>query len=447
MNTGRQQLVEDIFASARRRQPMDRPPYLAQACQGDTELLREVEEMLSRHENSHETVILGPVEREWIGPYHVEGRIGAGGMGEVYRARDLKLKREVAIKVLPTAQMKDQQARDRLLKEAQAASALNHPNIVTVYEINSDRGMDYLVMEYVKGTTFDNLIATGRLSLSDLIRYGTAIASPLAAAHSVGIVHRDIKPANIMIAADGQIKILDFGLAKLQPSGGDPQATAQMSTPGVIMGTLSYMSPEQAHGQPLDGRSDIFSLGVVLYEAATGTLPFKGASAMAILQAVVSEEPPRPSSLNPSLPARFDRVIARALAKNKQERFETADQLSEALRDINQSGDLPPAPSAPLSEQPQDGAVRVDVLYLDIVKSTRNTTDVQHQMNRRAHRNHTKEFRFPACHRKGRAGFLAQRRRCRARVYAESRSTPSRRHRNRARAENPDSVPRPHGDS
>lgn len=383
MNTGRQQLVEDIFVSARRHQPLDRPTYLAQVCQGDAELLREVEEMLSRRENSHETVILGPVEREWIGPYHVEGRIGAGGMGEVYRARDPRLKREVAIKVLPIAHMKDQDARDRLLKEAQAASALNHPSIVTVYDIGSDRGMDYLVMEYVKGNTFDNVIAAGRLSLADLIRYGTAIASPLGAAHSVGIVHRDIKPANIMITADGQIKILDFGLAKLQPSGGDPQATAQMSTPGVIMGTLSYMSPEQAHGEPLDGRSDIFSLGVVLYEAATGTLPFKGASAMAILQAVVSQEPPRPSSLNAALPARFDRVIARALAKNKLERFETADQLSEALRDINQSGDLGVAPSPPSSAQPQDGAVRVDVLYLDIVKSTRNTTDVQHQMNRR----------------------------------------------------------------
>ncbi len=335
------------------------------------------------HENEHETVILGPVEREWIGPYHVEGRIGAGGMGEVYRARDPRLERDVAIKVLPAAHMKDPEFRLRLLKEARAASALNHPNIVTVFDIGSDRGMDYLVMEFVKGQTFEKVIASGRLSLADLIRYGTAIASPLAAAHAVGIVHRDIKPANIMIAADGQVKILDFGLAKLQPANSDPQATAQMSTPGVIMGTISYMSPEQAHGEPLDGRSDIFSLGVVLYEAATGTLPFKGSSAMAILQAVVSEDPPRPSSLNHSLPARFDRVIACALAKNKLERFETADQLSEALRDINQSGDLPVAPSPPASVQPQDGAVRVDVLYLDIVKSTRNTTDVQHQMNRR----------------------------------------------------------------
>jgi serine/threonine protein kinase len=338
--------------------------------------------MPSGHENEHETVILGPVEREWIGPYHVEGRIGAGGMGEVYRARDPRLERDVAIKVLPAAHMKDPESRLRLLKEARAASALNHPNIITVFDIGSDRGMDYLVMEYVKGNTFDSVIAGGPLSLSDLIRYGTAVASPLAAAHAIGIVHRDIKPANIMIAADGQVKILDFGLAKFQPPTSDSQATVQMSTPGVVMGTISYMSPEQAHGQALDGRSDIFSLGVVLYEAATGMLPFKGSSSMAILQAVVSEDPPRPSSLNPSLPARFDRVIARALAKNKLERFETADQLSEALRDINQSGDLPAAPSAPPSAEPREGAERVDVLYLDIVKSTRNTTDVQHQMNR-----------------------------------------------------------------
>jgi serine/threonine protein kinase len=395
MNTGRQQLVEDIYASARQRQPLDRPPYLAQACLGDPELLREVEEMLSRHENQQATVILGPVEREWIGPYRVESRIGAGGMGEVYRARDSRLKREVAIKVLPTAHMKDQEARDRLLKEAQAASALNHPSIVTVYDIGSDRGMDYLVMEYVKGNTFDHVIAAGRLSLSDLIRYGTAIASPLAAAHSIGIVHRDIKPANIMITTDGQVKILDFGLAKQQPTGGDPDATVQMSTPGVIMGTISYMSPEQAQGQMLDGRSDIFSLGVVLYEAATGTLPFKGSNAMAILHAVVSHDPPKPSSLNPSLPDRFDRVIARALAKNKQERFETADQLSEALRDINQSGELRQPPSGAPPAEPQDGAVRVDVLFLDIVKSTRQNTDVQHLVNRRLKEiiQNTSEFR------------------------------------------------------
>src|SRR5262249_29621882 len=156
-NTGRQQLVEDIYASARRRQPVERGFYLAQACQGDAELLREVEEMLSRHEDEHTTVVLGPVEREWIGPYRVQGRIGAGGMGEVFRARDPRLERDVAIKVLPAAHMKDPEFRRRLLKEARAASALNHPNIVTVFDIGSDRGMDYLVMEYVKGNTFDNL--------------------------------------------------------------------------------------------------------------------------------------------------------------------------------------------------------------------------------------------------------------------------------------------------
>jgi serine/threonine protein kinase len=271
-----------------------------------------------------------------LGPYQIEAALGAGGMGEVYRAQDTRLHRTVAIKILPHDKLADEDRRRRFLQEARAASALNHPNIVVLHDISSDAGVDFIVMEYVRGTTLKDRIQSGALPFEDVSRCGSQIAGALAAAHAAGIVHRDIKPANIMITPEGQIKVLDFGLAKLtQVAGADSQAetrTMLETTPGVIAGTVAYMSPEQTRAESLDGRTDIFSLGAVLYEAATGRLPFRGPSTLAVMHAIATEEPPAPSTVNRRLPPEFDRVIERALAKDKNDRYSSAKEMMGALQ-------------------------------------------------------------------------------------------------------------------
>jgi len=248
-----------------------------------------------------------------LGPYEILAQIGAGGMGEVYRAQDTRLHRSVAIKVLPHDKLADDDRKRRFLQEARAASALNHPHIVVLHDISSDGGVDFMVMEYVPGTTLKDRIRSGALPFADVARYGAQIASALAAAHAAGIVHRDIKPANIMITPEGQIKVLDFGLAKLTQIGPmDSQSETQSmleTTPGTIAGTVAYMSPEQTRAETLDARTDIFSLGSVLYEAATGRLPFQGPSTLAVMHAIAAEEPPAPSTVRRNLPGKFDLVI------------------------------------------------------------------------------------------------------------------------------------------
>jgi serine/threonine protein kinase len=213
-----------------------------------------------------------------LGPYEIRAALGAGGMGEVYSALDTRLHRTVAIKVLPPAKFRDADREARFLQEARAASALNHPNIVTLHDIASDGGVHFLVMEYVPGEVLSRVIAQKGLALSDLADYATQMACALAAAHAAGIVHRDIKPANVIVTPRRQVKILDFGLAKLQESADESAETrprrAELTEPGMVMGTVSYMSPEQARGEPVDGRTDLFSLGAVLYEMATGRRAF-----------------------------------------------------------------------------------------------------------------------------------------------------------------------------
>lgn len=259
-------------------------------------------------------------------------------MGEVCRARDTRLHRDVAVKVLPHDKLADADRKRRFLQEARAASALMHPNIVVLHDTSSDHEMDFLVMEYVQGTTLKALIQSGPLPAGAVIRYGTQIASALVGAHAARIVHRDIKPANIMITPEGQIKVLDFDLAKLtQIVGGDAQSdtlTMLETTPGVIAGTVAYMSPEQTRAESLDGRTDIFSLGSVLYEAATGRLPFQGPSTLAVMHAIAAEEPPPPSAVRRSLPPEFDLVIERALAKDRNNRYGSAKEMMEELQDM-----------------------------------------------------------------------------------------------------------------
>jgi serine/threonine protein kinase/Flp pilus assembly protein TadD len=278
---------------------------------------------------------------EQLGPYQILASLGAGGMGEVYRAQDTRLHRTVAIKILPQDKLADNDRRRRFLQEARAASALNHPHIVVLHDISSDAGVDFMVMEYVRGTTLKDRIQSGALPFGDVARYGSQIASALAAAHAAGIVHRDIKPANIMITPEGQIKVLDFGLAKLtQVVAGDSEAdtrTILETTPGMIAGTVAYMSPEQTRAEPLDGRTDVFSLGSVLYEAATGRRPFQGPSTLAVMHAIAAEEPLAPSTVKRDLPSEFDDLIERALAKDKNHRYASAKEMANELIDALQA--------------------------------------------------------------------------------------------------------------
>jgi len=276
-------------------------------------------------------------------------------MGEVYKARDARLDRFVALKVLATATLQDPERKRRFVQEARAASALNHPSIVTIYDIGNDDGVDYLAMEMIPGKPFNQLISRNGLSLGEILRYGAQIADALSKAHAAGIVHRDLKPANVMVTPEGLVKVLDFGLAKLVEHGAmEDSATRSMALTdkGTIMGTAAYMSPEQAEARPTDCRSDIFSLGAMLYEMATGQHAFQGASPMATLTAVLRDEPKPVSQLTSGLPQELSRIISRCLRKDPDKRFQHAADVKVALEELkeeSQSGDLPsPVASKPV---------------------------------------------------------------------------------------------------
>src|SRR3989454_7026576 len=271
--------------------------------------------------------------------YRIVGKIGEGGMGHVYQAEDTKLGRLVALKFLPPETIRDEKAKRRLTQEARAASALSHPNIVTIYSIDEQEGLDFIVMEYVPGETLKEALMRGAISFSQVLEIGEQVANALAAAHSLKIIHRDIKPANMLLTAGGQAKVLDFGLAKVirpLPEEIDKEAPtmADLTGAGTILGTISYMSPEQTRGEVLDARSDIFSLGCVLYEAATGKLPFSGPSMLSVMHEIAAVEHPAPSTVNPDLPRDFDQIIGQALAKDRELRYSSATDFKEALRNL-----------------------------------------------------------------------------------------------------------------
>lgn len=275
-----------------------------------------------------------------IGPYQVLSKLGAGGMGEVYLALDKRLGRRIALKVLPTHFTRDADRVRRFEQEARAASALNHPNIITIFEIGHAEDVHYIATEYIEGQTLRQRIRTGQTGLRQILDVACQSAGALAAAHEAGIVHRDIKPENIMLRSDGYIKILDFGLAKLTESSGPddeaPTAVPVSTETGVVMGTTSYMSPEQARGQKLDARSDLFSLGVVLYEMITRNSPFTGETSADVLAAILTREPPPLSSLAPEAPDTLDWVIGKSLRKDRDERYQTARDLLSDLRSLKQ---------------------------------------------------------------------------------------------------------------
>jgi serine/threonine protein kinase len=289
-----------------------------------------------------------------LGPYEIGAVLGAGGMGEVYRAKDTRLKREVAVKLL-SADFSNSDHQKRFQREAQAASALNHPNILVVHDIGSENGRNYIVSEFVEGETLRNLIQKGPLSNKKLLDLASQIADGLAAAHQAGIVHRDLKPENIMITPEGRIKILDFGLAKLVELETEltnaETITGPVTNTGIIKGTVPYMSPEQAKGGPIDFRSDQFALGSIVYEMATRKRPFQRETAAQTLSAIISEDPESISNLNPNVPAPVRWLIERCLAKDPQHRYDTTRDLYRDLKDLqnhlSQSAEIVTSVSSP----------------------------------------------------------------------------------------------------
>jgi Tol biopolymer transport system component len=269
-------------------------------------------------------------------------------MGEVYRAKDSRLDRSVAIKVLTSEKVADPERKRRFVQEAKAASALNHPNIITIYEISSDNGVDFIAMEYVAGKTLDQIIPRKGLRLNEALKYAIQMADALAKAHGAGIVHRDLKPANIMVTEEGLVKVLDFGLAKLvEPTGSDQGAgtmTTKQDEPtsteeGTILGTVAYMSPEQVEGKKVDARSDIFSFGAVLYEMVTGQRAFQGDSSMSTLAAILNKEPKPASQITSGIPRDLEKILSRCLRKDRGRRLQHMDDLKIALQELKEESD------------------------------------------------------------------------------------------------------------
>jgi serine/threonine protein kinase len=360
MTPERWRAVDELLDAALAHPPAERAAFLAEACAGDASLRREVEAILRFDEQEDDFLGAFPAalaaevvagSEEWagrrFGHYQIERRLGQGGMGVVYLARDTRLGRPVALKLLQSRFTQDPERVRRFRREARAASNLNHPNILTIYEVGQasleDGGAHFIAAEFVAGETLRARITRG-MRPDEALDWAIQIAAALAAAHEAGVVHRDIKPENVMVRPDGLIKVLDFGLAKLSRTTSDPHRTASdysaghsagETRQGVVMGTVNYMSPEQARGDQVDARTDIFTLGVMLYEMVAGRRPFVGPTDSHVLVAIQEQEPP------PLAHAELQRVLGRALAKECAGRFQTAEEMRLALKSVKLDGAAP----------------------------------------------------------------------------------------------------------
>ncbi|MGA3210167.1 MAG: protein kinase [Terriglobales bacterium] len=347
--------IESLFLAAVDLRPEERARFLDTACAGNQEIREEVESLLAGDgageqqifdalENTAQSLFesVGIHVGAKIGDYEILNLIGSGGMGEVYQARDRRLARDVAIKVLPASLAYDPNQLRRFEQEAQAAAALNHPNILAVHQMGTYEGAPYLVSELLEGVTLREAIGRGPMPLRIVIDYGVQIAGGLAAAHEKGIAHRDLKPENLFVTRNGRVKILDFGLAKLMHSPhvfGPGSPTALLKTrPGMVMGTAEYMSPEQVRGQEADGRTDIFALGAILYEMLTGDRAFQKTTPADTMAAILNEEPTGIGQLLPATPPALQRVVQRCLEKKREQRFQSASDLAFALEALSDSG-------------------------------------------------------------------------------------------------------------
>jgi Tol biopolymer transport system component len=335
MQAERWKKVEELYEAAIALPPEKRAEFLAQACPADAGLRGEVQSLLAQQADSFlESAPLSAIKTlspgARLGNFEIVELIGRGGMGEVYRARDSRLKRDVAIKVLPAGLARDPDRIARFEREARAAGALNHPNIVAVHEIGRDDDTYWIATELVAGEPLASVIERGPLGVPKALEIATQIAEGLAAAHAAGIVHRDLKPANIMVTRDGRVKILDFGLALRQRTSQD-STTMHMTDEGTVLGTAGYMSPEQVRGETVDQRSDLFSFGVILYEMLGGKWAFAGASSVEVMHAILKEDPPE---LPAAVPPAIDRIVRRCLQKDRERRFQTAADLGWALQPL-----------------------------------------------------------------------------------------------------------------
>jgi hypothetical protein len=341
MEADRWQEIQRLYEGAIALPPGKRAAFLEQECPADVTLRGEVQSLLAQQADSF--LASGPVSAiktlspgAKLGNFEIVEPIGRGGMGEVYRARDSRLKRDVAIKVLPAGLARDPDRIARFEREARAAGGLNHPNIVAVYEVGRHDDTYWIATELVGGEPLAKVIERGPLAVPKVLEIATQIADGLSAAHAAGIVHRDLKPANIMVTRDGRVKILDFGLALRQRTSQD-STTMDMTGEGTVMGTAGYMSPEQVRGETVDHRSDLFSFGVILYEILGGKRAFAGASSVEVMHAILKEEP---GELPATVPPAFGRIVRRCLEKDRERRFQTAADLGFALQ-------TPPGSPAP----------------------------------------------------------------------------------------------------
>ncbi|HZS09090.1 MAG TPA: protein kinase [Blastocatellia bacterium] len=376
----RLQKIEELFHAARELEPQQRAGFLSQACADDPALRAEVESLLAEHEEPGGFIdspawegaaelltqadpqppaksLVGQV----IGHYHIKAPLGRGGMGEVWLAYDTALGRRVALKLLPAEFTRDAELVRRFELEARAASALNHPNILTIHEIGKVDELHFIATEYIEGVTLRRRLLDGRMSLTESLDVMIQAAAALAASHEAGVIHRDIKPENIMLRPDGYVKVLDFGLARVTRnpsafSSTESEFITRQSTetaPGRVMGTVSYMSPEQTRGQRVDARTDIWSLGVVLYEMLAGWRPFEAGTVPDIFVAILERQPPPVASRLPQAPPELERVITKALAKDREQRYATAQELGNELKALRRRLEYETAPApAAVTEDP-----------------------------------------------------------------------------------------------